>query len=821
MKSLSAAALLLVCLVSSCGKEKIGKEADLSLEASEVGVSTATVVVNNAGDNPAVCRLVTAEIARELEKLLPDLDDLDAVGEYARENGLIINPPYTAYARYLIANEDYTAFAVCYGKNGRAQSVSSVSFHTLMPDNTIGDNDLAGVLWHEVYGAPISGQYPNKWHSTDQLGIFSYDRKSTENDNVWIRILSSSEGLENGSFYAVENDLVYPIFEDEKFLVYFPYRKDVTFEHSDAGNTLHSVIPAEQSIPETNAPGLGESGFAFAIADVAADDNPRINFTMNHLCSYLQFVVSSSELASRQLKSIKLIDLSGRCQIAGKVTVNLSEASMALDGEGSSCITTGVASSIFSGNESEQTICMAAIPGDYASGEWCILLNYAGEGNSVISIPIKLSDYIDGPFILDPGTLYTIRMENISESSSSISWYEPSEPRDLLGKWAYGAQNTYYVESKAGEENLFSFEVRGRGDITKLREPKYYGLLVPAEDVKRTLLEMPDGVKVHESNPTRPVGDDYTISVKVQSDTARGSWGTVAIYDEDYNILWSFMICKYHSGDPVGSVLYSDYGFELMDRIIGQPYSNSKSAVLGMMNPERAQGGSSESYSWAYFQWGRKDPMAWNQLPGYSKRVAVATDDVPYTIAHPQVFLARNASAVNTRGNWMVEQDNTLWGNENTRYANNLPTKLKGHKTIYDPCPEGYRTPDPAVLLALYLKGERMEIANGHKNQDPIYISDDNPFSDCSVLAYPLSDGEYDYWPYAGNHWCSSDSWGNRVSSQFRHSARYAANSNAGNAIPAYKVGGYMLTYLSSSLSIGDNATEKATTISVRCQKED
>lgn len=677
------------------------------------------------------------------------------------------------------------------------------------------------------YGEAQEGKRPLTWSVEDEIGIFSYDRSETANNNVWSRLLSSSEGKAQGIFYIVDNDLAYPVFNDEKFLVYFPYKSSVTL---DAEGILHSAVPSEQVLGSTNDHKIGWSGIAVALADVKAADAEEeeimIDFTMKHLSSYIRFVVSSEELAGRQLKGVKLIDLNGKCNIAGDVAVDIENETVSIEANGSSIISASLSDNEFSGNEPVQEICIAAVPGDYSEGDWCVMLNYQGDGQSEINLPMSLSDFIEGDLILEPGTIYTVNMEGISLENGSLKWYAPSDSRDLLGKWAYGPQNTFYVESKQGEKNAFTFEVKGRGDITKLHEPKYYGLLVPSECASRGLLEMPDGVTTHETRPTREIGPDYSITVNVQSDTARGAWGTVAIYDEDYNILWSFMICKYHSGDPVGYVHYAGFEYDVMDRILGQPYSNAKSAEIGKMNPEgRFDGAIKESFSWAYFQWGRKDPFPWDQLAGYSKTTATNEVDIAYSIAHPQTFFAKNSNeACNTRGNWMVDQDNSLWGNENRNYSSNLPSKLVGHKTIYDPCPEGYRVADPALMLALYLGGERWELANAHPNQESRYIVKDNPFSDCSVIAYPLQGGGYDYWPYAGGQWCSNAAWSNRTSSQNKHGARYNCNANAGindPSAPTNKTGAYLLTYYSKSFSIGDVSSEKATSSTLRCVRDE
>ena len=86
-----------------------------------------------------------------------------------------------------------------------------------------------------------------------------------------------------------------------------------------------------------------------------------------------------------------------------------------------------------------------------------------------------------------------------------------------------------------------------------------------------------------------------------------------------------------------------------------------------------------------YYQWGRKDPFVgykWGQnsievkVSGASGRnmgKVSAAITLEEAIAAPTTFVA-------FKGDWLTAHDNTLWG-------------LDAGKTIYDPCPAGYRVP--------------------------------------------------------------------------------------------------------------------------------
>ena len=86
--------------------------------------------------------------------------------------------------------------------------------------------------------------------------------------------------------------------------------------------------------------------------------------------------------------------------------------------------------------------------------------------------------------------------------------------------------------------------------------------------------------------------------------------------------------------------------------------------------------------SGAYYQWGRKDPFFTNANSG-----AITAKSTQYTIAtsptaigtavgNPATFYANDNG---TSSDWLTTANNALWGT---------------NKTIYDPCPAGYRVAD-------------------------------------------------------------------------------------------------------------------------------
>ncbi|MBQ9410212.1 MAG: hypothetical protein IJU21_01240, partial [Bacteroidales bacterium] len=126
----------------------------------------------------------------------------------------------------------------------------------------------------------------------------------------------------------------------------------------------------------------------------------------------------------------------------------------------------------------------------------------------------------------------------------------------------------------------------------------------------------------------------------------------IAARDSSGKILWSWHI--WIPKTEIGGDKYGLSFYTTMDRNLGA--LEAASATAGP-----------DSYGLLY-QWGRKDPF---QCKNPEKRSG--TMSLAETISNPTVFAA-------TDGTWMASVDKTVWGDGAT-------------KTIYDPCPPGYKVP--------------------------------------------------------------------------------------------------------------------------------
>ena len=159
--------------------------------------------------------------------------------------------------------------------------------------------------------------------------------------------------------------------------------------------------------------------------------------------------------------------------------------------------------------------------------------------------------------------------------------------------------------------------------------------------------------------------DGYAY-IEVPSAYKEGN-AVVAAYDSSNNILWSWHI--WLTNDNIAEIAYANEAGIMMDRNLG--------ALSADVNDPLALG--------LFYQWGRKDPFLGSasiSQPVYAAatrhlKVTVNTEEtsnVAFAVANPHKFVLGN-----TNKDWLASKDNSLWA---------------ASKTIYDPCPAGWRVPE-------------------------------------------------------------------------------------------------------------------------------
>ncbi len=218
--------------------------------------------------------------------------------------------------------------------------------------------------------------------------------------------------------------------------------------------------------------------------------------------------------------------------------------------------------------------------------------------------------------------------------------------------------------------------------------------------------------------------EDGKVKFMLPFDTKPGN-ALIAVKDADGNILWSWHIWVVDF-DPVqtGQVYYS--GNMLMDRNLGALDIIPSSSDYGAYG--------------LFYQWGRKDPFL---IPDRGTTVPVNAITAVY----------EDLSSIDlTVPTPTVVYDNSYWGEDATLWG---PVK-----TIYDPCPPGWKVPDRDVWD---------RIQKSHlTNVNSTYRIIPEPY------AVPQA-----YYPMAGE----GDGWNSQIVSNFNSSGRWwIAEINSGRS---------------------------------------
>ncbi len=732
--------------------------------------------------------------------------------------------------------------------------------------------------------------YPLYWSAGDAVSIFNQNGQGvsanvTDADGTSGQAVFASTGTLSLSSTPHRITIAHPSLKrnDESLLSF-------TNGATNEEDALEFIIPRTQiQSGNNNSSHLKYYYFAYGTANVTqlpANQNLTIenDVLLQKKLAVVKVNLSTTQYQDYNLKGVKLYTYNRN--LSGRMTCNITTGATTLvhgdteydDATTDPTLSTSVGADfetpeLFNVPKTLYFVSNPRLEADVVDRD-IILVIYLEKDGETVTIPKNLGR---GTVYLNAGSLTELTVSNLTENDNSYEWFEPVEPRDLLDNYAYGPQNTYIVDwypdggtSTPATDKTYSMSVKARGDFTMLRmgEPTHYAIYShsnhpddaskhfvyinsPSETYTRTL---------SQANPYQySVADDYTVSYKVNTRrlsttaTTKGSmgcWGQIAVYNEStrldgtksYTLLWTYMIWgRRTDAARVGDIKMDINGTEyvIMDRALGAPYPNE-------LATRHNYGFDQDNI--ALFQWGRKDPFAIKEvLNGTSSlwqysHMSVNNNYI-MIVRHPHTMLVQNHSS--TDGDWTYVHNNELWGAQTSG-----ENATGGHKTIYDPCPAGYRVCDAAVVnyLTTYDSANKFTSANvkiqepdlsalNYTAQNSNWIKKNwNSASDYSdmdavlytpCVSYTINNRtiNYEIWPYHGVIWGSYVStdyhtgWtANRSNNQY-DGAYYWSNGYSSDhrgimAQFAYSSGG---AYASHGVN---NNSIKANAMAVRCQKE-
>ena len=260
----------------------------------------------------------------------------------------------------------------------------------------------------------------------------------------------------------------------------------------------------------------------------------------------------------------------------------------------------------------------------------------------------------------DPVEIARGSVAAIGDITADLQDYENPFAPDIIDLDAEGTANSYIVTLPGS----YKFKaVMGNNPIAFLDDPDIASVLWETWNDNS---EVTPGSVLESAS----YAEDYIIIHT--PDVLHPGNAVVAVRNADGEILWSWHI--WIPETSVGTSSFSGImGEDLMDRNLG--------ALVATVDGEASV--DPRSYGLMY-QWGRKDPFtAAGEFNGSSPATWAGEPD---EVADGQITLEesiafpRRLGHVNN-GDWLLEADDLLW--------------TETEKTLYDPCPPGYRVPTP------------------------------------------------------------------------------------------------------------------------------
>lgn len=424
----------------------------------------------------------------------------------------------------------------------------------------------------------------------------------------------------------------------------------------------------------------------------------------NAMAAALTIIASSEELSGYTLRSI-----SGYRE---------SDGSQVIGGEYETVMTGNPVSFKVYGLE----------PADYSEETIWLLFNLVKDGTEV-TIPMKLENLNLKP---SQNTLAEIRP--LSLSGNDAPWFYPyRDARQVCGAgYAYGEANTYLIQSKSStysgavfspDDNIPSevtIDFRGRGDFVKVKP-------FDLEEISFSFLTYGDNGRVYtQSVDSRYTSitnsSSYEIDLSRKSEykvilrnTGAHAGSPILLMKSGDTVLWAWTFWNV-AADGTRLETVKAGGVEIANLDLGQATNQySKFVAAKGTDPNRSHPVRRTAF---YYQWGRPLPSFWQDAVGiwlspanpnnhsstpqmYVASVGAVTMEEMLSFAGAYITnnytkgIKNDSSAFRDWCGGNAADESGLWGG-----ADELTGK--GVKSLYDPCPQGWRVADYKTFYSVF-----------------------------------------------------------------------------------------------------------------------
>ena len=667
-------------------------------------------------------------------------------------------------------------------------------------------DDFAGLKTRSVVGEVLdNGAIAMDWSVGDQIGVFGTGTTS------------------NACFTSTNT---YPIREtgfkgtcamgEKPEYAYYPY---------NANASDKTAVPV--SIPSVqNYSGVASvAQYDFKAANSFADlGDGKYQFNMKQLASLLRIEINLNDIAAllaekaveTASESLKSITLSSDVRMTGDFTCDLTklEGNNALNFSGDAGQTMGLTINFIDkpalsgtvvayavvapGAQKGKTLTCTMIVNDFLSVKLSAQMLCDFEGGKYYTLPLNASVFVNNGAAVEDKT--------------------PADAEPVAGQ----PSNCYMIN--AAKTYSFDATVIGNGDAGIIADAGFHNTSASID---------PKSAKLMWEDSEGFISGVSLVKGKVHF-TAEKNVGNamIAVFDGAGTVLWSWHI--WGVGDTMPE-----------DEVVSSQATISEKSTLKVKYTvmDRTLGALSKtSYLTTHYQWGRKDPIPNSTTyfvdgqatdiertypvhkPGSAADATILT-----SIQHPECIIDDYKGQA---GDWLASDKtnnyNLLWGDANTTYVFNKskPAAGKGWtngKTIYDPCPSGYR-----VSSKFAWTGFCGSSSGDTKNIDYInFVKYENGY----YFKKNSSDGVGIYFPMTGSRGCKTGSlWvgsGASAYSSLNYDASYWASAPSQNlgkgarmSISPYDGSPSTAQSSANSINTVDESGNRSAAHPVRCIRE-
>jgi len=565
---------------------------------------------------------------------------------------------------------------------------------------------------------------------------------------------------------------------------------DITFKNSYGITVWSKTLSGDHTLASGAVVDLGKLG------------NPNV--------SSLALKFSSSEYAGYDVKSIIAYNSATKTRLFGG-DVNQKIASSELTAR-------------FFGIE----------PADYTGTSIWYLFNMEKDGKKV-ALPVA-----GAGFNVPASTEVQQDLGVIAESRNAAPWYYPVEDtrsKCSLG-YVFGEANTYLIQCKGSvysgtvdpdpnipEEVVIDYRVRGDLFTAPSPEGATFEWMQGYSNSGAWGMYTGDRSKItNGTNYSMTVDTDkYTVTVK---NTGAHAQAPILLMKKDGVVLWAWTFWNIAAdGTRLEAVPFG--GVQLANLDLGQVSTQQEKITAKLTDLRRTT---------FYYQWGRPIPTFWQaslgasfgqgdsrnhktgaRYPVYDKGATTVLD----ALQHPAQFIINPCSAYGVAtadlGSWIsggADVAKDLWGGKGP--------KETGEKTIFDPCPKGWRVaetkayyaefPDPGVTAYDKTTYPQCEVAG----YNGVYVKENVLFTCSGVINGKITNTSS----------LNTGGVGSGTGNTSKDNTMYWTNNyQAGNYAYAFKCDYYWIKYdrkdVNTTRKIAVTATSSSRLLPVRCQVDE